>query len=171
MAGIRPPTPIGLGVVGTAPLTSEIREAEATLASLRRLAAEQSFEEGFENEFSRSLAELVEGHAGVPALNILVGQLASGLLPAEVVSETARVLGRIEHPPTRAARMAVIESCLASPLAPVRDGAVVGLSHLDDPAAIPLLRRAIERESCGGLRADMQQVLDQLEATARCRSS
>ena len=45
----------------------------------------------------------------------------------------------------------------------IRDGALLGLSFLDDAHAVSYLKRAIEREGIEELRGDMKQVLEQLE--------
>jgi hypothetical protein len=65
----------------------------------------------------------------------------------------------------------LLERSLGSRSSRIRDGAVLGLAFLDDAAAIPYLRQVIDREPVKELRADMEQVLAQLESSLRCHSS
>jgi HEAT repeat protein len=61
----------------------------------------------------------------------------------------------------------LLESSIFRSSARVRDGAALGLAFLDDPHAIPYLKRAIENEKYSELREDMQMVLAQLERSRK----
>ncbi len=95
---------------------------------------------------------------------ILTRLIAIEQVNAEVASESLRWLGHIEHPKTYDNRLWLLERSLFCSSARVRDGAALGLASLDDPHAIPYLRRAIQRENCIELRKDIKQVLIQLES-------
>lgn len=88
----------------------------------------------------------------------------------EVVAEALRWLGHIEHASSYRFRFWLLEKSLSHSSVLVRDGAVLGLSFLDDPAAIPSLEQALDREPSAALRADMQQVLAQLQHTKQVRA-
>ena len=77
--------------------------------------------------------------------------------------EALRRLGSIDHPQTQSSRLELLEQCLESPCVDVRDGDVVGIAFLDHPHAIPFLKQSIQQEKHAGVRADMQQVIEQLE--------
>ena len=80
-----------------------------------------------------------------------------------MISESLRWIGKIANPQTHLARRKLLEKSLnlKSPIA--RDGAILGISFLDDPMSIPALKQAIQREVLKSLVNDIRQVLDQLE--------
>lgn len=128
------------------------------------------FEDGFESKFSRALQVFVRrnGFVAVAALQNLI------LLPETnlaVSAEALRWLGQIEQPSSYSARMSLLMRSLSHPSGRVRDGAVLGLSSLDDPKSLTFLRGAIKEEPIQELRDDMIQLQHQLEETARWRSS
>jgi hypothetical protein len=62
-------------------------------------------------------------------------------------------------------RLKLLEHALFNETIHIRDGALLALSSLDDPGAIPYIQRAIQREEVKPLRQDMEQVLKSLEET------
>ena len=78
------------------------------------------------------------------------------------------MLGRMNDSITRNRRLWILESGLFSSSARIRDAAGLGLASLDDPHAIPYVRKAIDEERCDELREDLQQILEQLQETAQC---
>jgi hypothetical protein len=77
----------------------------------------------------------------------------------------------MDHAPSYRFRLWLLERSLGSLKARIRDGAILGLSSLNDPHAISYLKLAIEQEKCSELRKDMEQVLAQLESISQCHSS
>ena len=140
-------------------------EATALFASAR----EQLFEDGMESDFSRGLEGFVITY-GRLAMEAVIQVVLSNRADSEVVSEALRVVGRISHEPTYRDRLWLLERGLYSESARVRDGATLGLSYLDDPAAITPLTFAAQREPLFELRRDMEEVVAQLQETARWRS-
>ncbi len=138
-------------------------ELEAELGSLLRTAAEEIFEDGIESAFSPGLAAYVAkyGNDGVSKSAEICLEETSN---PEVVSETLRCLGEMEHPETHASRFWLLTRCLrhSSPL--VRDAAAVGLAYLEDKAAVPYLQQAAGRERHEALRRDLEQIIHSLEA-------
>jgi hypothetical protein len=137
------------------------KEAEARFRFVFQRGAEEEFEDGMESEFSRELESLVTiyGSASKP---ILARLLDDAEISPRVWAEALRWLGRLHDPASHEARLWVLEKGLSSMFPIVRDGAALGLSSMDDPAAIPYLQRAVDSEVIAELRTDMEQILSQL---------
>lgn len=151
------------------PLSARQSDVRDRATRIFNSASWEEFETGTESYLARSLQALVRQHstAAIDAIRELV--LVSPV-DGEAGWETLRWLGCLKHPPSRAARLWLLEQALESPSAKVRDGAVLGLAAIDDPHAIPAFRKAIAAERIPELREDLIQVLGQLESTARCPS-
>jgi hypothetical protein len=127
-------------------------------------ADEEVFEDGMETAFSNGLIAFVKRYGDL-AIDVLAGHIIGETINAEVAAEVLRWIGQMDDVKTHHKRRWLLERCLNCSSARVRDGAVLGLSFLDDPHAIPYLESAIEHESIHELRRDMEQVLDQLRET------
>jgi hypothetical protein len=127
-------------------------------------AKEEAFEDGMESEFSHQLVASIMKY-GESAVEALHDYILGADVNSEAASEALRWIGQIEDPATRRQRRRLLERSLKSPHARVRDGAVLGLSFLNDPNAAPYLEHAVKRERIDELRQDMEQVLAQLQAT------
>ena len=128
-------------------------------------AKEEIFEDGMENEFSRNLSEFIVSFSQ-PAMEVIIDLFLSNSINTEVASEALRILGRLRHRITYRERLWLLERCLLySPFARVRDGALLGLSFINDKLSIPPIKSAIEKETIPELRHDMKRVLAQLEGT------
>ncbi len=68
--------------------------------------------------------------------------VSEGRTTGHVAAEVLRCAGEMRNEATREARRQLLERALESPSHVVRDGAVVGLSRLADPLAIPALAKA-----------------------------
>lgn len=134
------------------------------IESLFRAAEKEVFEDGMENVFSEELTLFVNRYGNV-SLDIMESLLFSSKADVEVVAQALRSLGEMHHPPSRDLRRSLIEKGLRQSSPWVRDGAVLGLAWLDDPAAIPSLTKAVQQEQIDELRRDMGKVLSQLERT------
>lgn len=146
-------------VSSTAPTRNP--NAEARFKTIFRRGREERFEDGMESEFSKELESLIRAY-GPSSREVLARLLEDDRVSARVWGEAMRCLGRFDDPGSYEARLWVIEKGLTSGSALVRDGAALGLASMDDPSAIPYLQRAIDSETLGGLRADMQEVVSQL---------
>lgn len=131
---------------------------------------EENFEDGMESEFSRKLISFIKKY-GDKALEAITSLIVYEKVNAEVATEALRWLGDLEHTPSYSFRLWLLERSLRSSKARIRDGAILGLSSLNDPHAISYLKLAIEQEMCTELRKDMEQVLAQLESIGQCHSS
>jgi hypothetical protein len=137
--------------------------------SLFAAAGEEVFHDGMESRFSRGVLSVVRdhGHGAIEAIREVIEEPGHS---HEAASEALRWLGEIQDPKTSNARLQLLEGGLRHPSARVRDAAGIGLSALGDPHGIPFLESAVERETVRELRADLQQILDELRESAPCRS-
>ena len=152
-------------VASTTGLRSE--EVDTEIRDLFRLGRDVLFEDGMENEFSKSLVAVVSrhGHCAIDALFALI--FVDGKISEEVAGEALQTLGDMEHPSTYLSRQWLFEQSLTHPSRYVRDGAALGLSSLNNPHAIPYLKRAIEQEDLKELRKDLRKVLTELEGISQ----
>ena len=128
----------------------------------------ETFEYGVESQFTLDLEALVlnYGSAAIAALRRLIMR---GQMDDSVTAEAMRSIGYVDHFASASDRLSLLQWGLFSSSPGIRKGAIVGLAYIDDPKAIPSIRKAIEREQIGWLRTYMQQVLIQLEETLRCQ--
>lgn len=89
-------------------------------------------------------------------LNIQHNEVAS-------TEEILRQIGLIEDAATHPARLKLLADMLASAQEQIRDAALLGLSFLEDAAALPYLRQALQRESAPWLSENLKTVIAQLE--------
>jgi hypothetical protein len=85
-------------------------------------------------------------------------------IPPEVASEALVWLARIKDTESYESRRLLLIKALLSPSSQVRDGASLGLALLNDRAAIPWARLAVQWERNNELKNDMSKVLSQLES-------
>lgn len=120
------------------------------------------FEDGMESRFSKGLVSAIEKY-GELAIEIISDLILSEKVSPEVASEALRWIGKIEHNATYENRLYLLEQSLKCSSARVRDGAILGLSFLNDFSAIDSIKKAIQSENIKLLRKNMKQVLEQLE--------
>ena len=127
-----------------------------------RAAEEESFEDGVESEFARQLVSLVK-RFGNSIVDVISTRIAFQQVSGEVASMALRTLGEINHPFSRSGRLRLLKEMLSSSSLWVRDGAALALAWMDDPAAVPDVEKAIERETIEELRRDMTGILEHLK--------
>lgn len=126
-------------------------------------AKDEYFEDGMRSYFAAKLEQFIERH-GIVGVNLLGNIIDRSSTSPRVAAEAMRWIPRIDQPVTYEARRALLEKNLLHPHAYVRDGAVLGLSSLDDAHSIAPLRDAIQAERNSELRTDMEQLLAELES-------
>jgi hypothetical protein len=133
-------------------------------------AADESFEDGTNSNFSRTLDILIRSYGStvIVALETIVCSEKSN---AEVVGEALRWIGAARDEDTKAYRRAVLQKHLRSLSPRIRYAAALGLAEMDDPGAIPALRNALEREIHEKIRCHFLLVLEQLVQTQKCHNS
>jgi hypothetical protein len=141
------------------------QELQQKIDVLFRQWQELRFEDGMENDVSRTLWRLLMTHSTL-LVEALASVIVSEHVSPRVAAEALRHLGRFAHAASHRDRLWLLERGLRSKSAVSRDGAGLGLAHLNDPAAIPYLQAAIDREPIASLRDDLQQVLDSLRRDA-----
>lgn len=80
-----------------------------------------------------------------------------------VAEEALRQVGCMNDKKTHSARRSLLEHSLESPDMRIRDAASIGIETMEDPAAIPALKRAIENEQVGWLRQYLEDIMNQLK--------
>jgi HEAT repeats len=142
-------------------------EAAREITDVFERAREEAFEDGVDSNFDKSLSTIITKYSHA-AVDVIRTFLFVRSVSTEVSAEALRLIGRIAHPQTHSHRLILLEEALSHSQVRIRDGAVLGLAYLDNPSAIPHLKRAIQVERNEVLREDMRQVLMQLEDTLRC---
>ena len=140
------------------------RHVEDTIAHLFELARELYFEDGMETDFSRELISLVKKYGNL-AMGEISYLITCGRVDEEVASEALRRLALIDDASTYGWRLWVLEKSLSSKSPVVRDGAALGLVSMGDAHALQYISKAIEQETIGELRYDLQGALKELEVS------
>ena len=122
------------------------------------------FHDGADSAFSLKLMAYMTAHK-IEAISIIETIIFNEQVSDNVISEALRWVGKFEDKETHLARRDLLERSLnlVSPIA--KDGAILGLSFMDDPNAISALEHALENENLKSVKDDIQQVLDQLYET------
>lgn len=136
---------------------------DAALEGILLSARGFRFEDGVESEFSRRLVHFITTY-GNRAVRSLTKMILDRKIPPEVASEALVWLARIKDTESYEARRLLLIKALLSPSSQVRDGASLGLALLNDRAAIPWARLAVQWERNNELKNDMSKVLAQLES-------
>jgi hypothetical protein len=125
-------------------------------------AKKEYFEDGMESKFSQKLISLIRKykHDAIEAITCLI---VYEKVNPEVAGEALRWIGRMQHPESYMFRRWLLERSITLSSPYVKEGALLGIASMDDKHAIKYLQKAIEIESCNELKADMKQVLEQLE--------
>ncbi len=133
-------------------------EIEGLFAS----AGSETFEDGFDSPLSLELQRLVLRH-GEMTLEIISDLVLGDKVAAEVAAEALRCVGEMDNRATHDARRRLLERCLACSSHIARDGAVVGLSDLNDPDSIPAIEAAAASEDYRLLRANLSDLAERLK--------
>ena len=102
------------------------------------------FEDGMGSAFSKQLVTAIETHADTAMVQIIRLYKAEQITPT-VLAETLRWLGQMGFGTSYSRRRWLLEQALRHPSPIVRDGAIVGLSLLEDPQQSPRLRLLCNR--------------------------
>jgi len=140
----------------------DVEQVRQKAEHIFRKAREEFFEDGMESNFSKAVVSLIEKCSNT-AVKILSELILNEQVDPEAASEALRWVGNMEHLETYRSRRELLEKSLLCLSARVRDGAGLGLASMDDPHAIPHLKKAVEQELNPELRHDLELVLKQLE--------
>ena len=129
-----------------------------TLNYILDKAKEEEFEDGIESIFSRSLISLIN-RFGKNIIEIITPIFLNEGKNPEIISEALRWLGKMSHSQTYFERLWLLEKCLFSNSPYIRDGALLGLSSMNDISSIYSLEIAAEREKIQQLKEDIEQII------------
>lgn len=138
---------------------------QTELARIFSEATEEMFEDGFESRFSKQLVTMISAY-GDMVMNQIIQLAEDRRIPPTILAETLRWLGHMGDGASFVRRRWLLEWSLRHPSVVVRDGAILGLSFLEDPRTIPALERAYAAEEHEMLRIDMSQIIADLRECA-----
>lgn len=147
---------------GVAPAASQEELAVSELQNLFEKAEEMRFEDGMETEVSRGLRFVLTRY-GLEGCRALANVIRTGAPTTDALMETLHFLGRFDDPPTKDECLRILVTSLKHPSPIVRDAAAIGLAYMDDKRAISTLKKAAKSEPIKDLRADLVEVVRQLE--------
>lgn len=139
-------------------------ELKSHIKALFGRSAEEVFEDGMESHFSRELTAAIIQYGDL-AILVMADLITADKVSPSAASEALRWIGDLEHKQTHRSRLDLVERSLGCSSMVVKDGAVLGLSFLDDPHATDALEEAMQSETSEILRSDMERVLEQLKET------
>lgn len=134
---------------------------EITLAF--KTSESEDFEDGMDSILSENLADILQRRGWISVAGILAIILTEGVNRL-VASEALKILGEVQDDATHQSRRQVLEYLmLEHPSAYIRDGAVYGLTTMNDPASIPAFKQALEKEDIPLLRHLIEIALEDLK--------
>ena len=113
-------------------------------------------------DFTNALDILIRAN-GKPVVRIINNLIKKTALGDDITSEILKALGRIEDENTKNERYELLIVSIKNESVIIRDGAVSGLSFLDDKRALPQLRMLFERETLPILRNNIKVAIRSLE--------
>ncbi len=128
-------------------------------------AHNEVFHDGMDSEFSDKLIIFL-GQQGIWGATALTNFIVAEKVSPQSILEALKWIGKIRDPITQRQRRWLLERSLSNLNVIIRDGAILGLSSMDDPSSIPAVERVLKQEENLMLREDMEQLLDQLKETA-----
>jgi len=122
----------------------------------------EEFDTDIAYEFTHALEILILGK-GKQSILIIDSLIKKSILNDDLIAETLRALGRIEDDNTKDERYGLLISSIKNGASIVRDGAVSGLSFLDDKRALPQLQMLLETETIPILKNNIEVVIKGLK--------
>jgi hypothetical protein len=122
----------------------------------------EEFDSDIAYYFTNDLEKLVLTY-GKPSIMVINNIIGRKTLNHNLINEILKALGRIEDTETKNIRFDILISLLKSVSPTIRDGAVSGLSFLDDNRALPQLRLLYERETAPILKGNIKVAIESLE--------
>lgn len=141
--------------------------SEMLAGRLRELflsANNEVFVDGMASRFSDALHRVIREH-GVAAVEQIGAAIRAEDASAKVAEEALRQMGYSNDEKTHDARRLLLERLLESRDMRIRDAASIGVEAMEDPAAVPALKRAVENEQAGWLRRYQEGVMNHLLKT------
>lgn len=139
---------------------AEAARLERSVIDLIRIGREAHLQDGVYSSFTRRLREVLL-RDGDSFLVALARRVSTGEGNLDVLAESLQQLGTLTNDIPVYSRW-VFREGLRSPYATIRDGALMGLAQLNDPAVIGDIQEALAAERVGSLRDDMICLLQHL---------
>jgi hypothetical protein len=114
-------------------------------------------------ESRRLLRKLIQRY-GEPSIRAIDEWAKLNSRKQTLVAEIMRLLGDVDDPATKSARVELLGRGLQSSSPVVRDSSALGLEDVGDSRAIPLLESAIENEPYESLKLDYKMIADSLKS-------
>ncbi len=122
----------------------------------------EEFDSDIAYDFTKALDGLIQVN-GKPTIRIINNLIRKHDINDDMISETLKGLGRIEDDNTKDERYEFIIRFIINESSVIRDGAVRGLSYLDDKRALPQLRMLFEFEPTPILKSNIKVAIKGLE--------
>ncbi len=136
-------------------------QTEVSLERLFEIASDEQFEDGMDSNLGAGLRALFASNAA-QTMECLRKRLRETSLSWEVLTETLKVLARIDNAETKGAQLIVILDFLKHPSMLIRDAALTALSLLGDRQAIPQLERVAREEANPWFRHEIEATILEL---------
>ncbi len=137
-------------------------QIEQTAINLFDAYRHEEFDTDIACEFTNDLDIFIQtnGEAAIRTIDNLIKKQVFG---ENIISETLKALGRIENENTKEQRYQVLMHFIKHDSAIIRDGAVSGLSFLDDKRALPQLYMLFETETVPILKNNIEVAIKGFE--------
>jgi hypothetical protein len=128
------------------------------------------FQAGYDSPFSIRFHEIMDDVADPYIyfhLQTILLDYSEKYIPEDVKEELIREIARVKDPYSIHIRRVLIQQCFDLPTYLLKDSALMALSDLDNPLALPTLYALLQQDYVESFKKDIQQVIDQLEDTQK----
>lgn len=146
----------------TTQISASELQTEQSVINIFDAYQHEEFDTDIAYDFTNALDILIRAN-GKPAVRIINNLIKRHVLDNDIISEILKALGRIEDENTKYERYELLIGLIKNEAAIIRDGAVSGLSFLDDKRALPQLRMLFESESIPILKNNIKVAIKGLE--------
>jgi hypothetical protein len=151
------------GTSDTVAVPNKLWEIYHEAETLLTTGEEEHFEDGMESQFSNNLTTFIRTK-GPLAVEFISDHIRKGNANLLVASETLKIFGDIKDPNTHHTRRETHENfLLEGKSAYIRDGALYGLTSMNDPHSVSALKKAIVKEPTPLLRKLIDIALSGIE--------
>lgn len=134
------------------------KQVESAIAAIQMMDFNDETVEELSSRLFRTIKDF-----GDKAVNVFAHLIIQDKIPASIAALVLRSLGATEDDTTRPYRLWLEARSLFSDSVRIRDGAVIGLSLMESPGALPYLKKASVSERNAMLRRDMIRLIAHLE--------
>ena len=124
----------------------------------------ETFDTQASYDLTDAFAELID-RSSKQVIRALTGLINRQELNSNLICEALVSIGRLQDENTKSDRFDLLVTLLDHPAPIVRDGAIMGLSFMDNTKAIPYLRRSLMKETVRTLKGNIEIAIKDLETT------